>query len=113
MRNLIGTLILLLSTSANAVSLQWDASAGAEGYKLYCGVVPIAVTPTAIDIGNVTTYDISALVSVGIQSECWVTAYAAGVPDSADSNHIRLTPPTTVQTIVVPGQPSSVTIQWQ
>ena len=37
MRNLIGTLILFFATNAHAVSLQWDASAGAEGYKLYCG----------------------------------------------------------------------------
>ena len=40
-------------------------------------------------------------------------AGAAGFPESADSNHIRFTPPAVAQTILVPGQPSSVTISWE
>ena len=114
MKTLGFVVILLLASAVSAApTLTWDPSAGAEGYKMYCGAVPVITTPTPIDVGSVTSYDIAALVSPGIQSECWVTAYAAGVSDSADSNHVRLTPPTAVQTIVVPGQPSSVTIQWQ
>ena len=92
--------------------LLWDPSDGAEGYKVYCDPTPIVDTPTPIPTVD-TSYDMTGAVTPGVQYECWVTAYAAGVPDSADSNHIRFTPPTTVQTIVVPGQPSSVTISWE
>ena len=105
--------ILFVSAVQAAPTLEWGASAGAEGYNVYCGPTPISTQPTAIDAGNNTTYDLDGSVTAGVQYECWVTAYAAAVGESADSNHIQFTPPVLAQTIVVPGQPSSVTIQWQ
>jgi len=109
----IAWLLLVLPFSALAVpTLQWDTSSGAEGYNVYCGPTPVG-SPAAVDAGNQTTHDLAGSVTPGVQYECWVTAYAAGFPESADSNHIQFTPPETVQTLVVPGQPSSVTISWQ
>ena len=109
------TIVVLMILSAGlfaAPSIQWDASAGAEGYNVYCGAVPPG-SPVPINAGDVLTYDLVAVVTPGTQYECWVTAYAAGLPESAESNHIQFTPPTMSQTITVPGQPSTVTISWQ
>ena len=105
--------ILMLSALAFAAPiLTWDGSAGAEGYNLYCAATPVVATPAAIDAGAGTSYDIAALVTPGVELECWVTAYAAGLPESADSNHIRLTPPSPVQTLVVPAAPNGFTLTW-
>ena len=113
MKYWLAVILLLFASIGSATPiLQWDASNGAEGYNVYCGETPV-VTSAATDAGNVTTYDIDTMVSAGVESECWVTAYAAGFAESADSNHIRFTPPAAVQTILVPGQPSSVTISWE
>ena len=98
--------------AAAAPTLTWIGSPGAEGYNLYCAATPVVATPAPIDAGAVTTYDIAALVSPGVELECWVTAYAAGLPESADSNHIRLTPPSPVQTLVVPTAPNGFTLSW-
>jgi hypothetical protein len=95
-----------------APTLQWDASAGAEGYNVYCSTLPVVV-PIPTDAGNALAYDLVAVVTPGTALECWATAYAAGFSESADSNHIQFTPPAVVQTIIVPGQPSSVTISWE
>ncbi len=108
------TVALALASIAAGAStvLQWDASDGAEGYNAYCGPTPVsAVAP--VDVGAEVTYDLIGVVSAGIQYECWVTAYAAGFPESGESNHIQFTLPTMVQTILVYGQPSSVTVSWQ
>lgn len=113
MKYIISLISFIVSSPIYAAPMVvWDASAGAEGYNVYCGETPVG-TPPAIDVGNVLAYDLAATVSAGIQYECWVTAYAAGFAESADSNHLQFTPPQTVQTIVVPGQPSSVTVSWQ
>ena len=108
----LAALLLVPSLAAAAPTLQWDASSGAEGYNVYCGEIPLT-TVTPVDVGNALTHDLSGSVSAGTQYECWVTAYAAGLGESADSNHVQFTPPNAVQTVVVPGQPSSVTISWQ
>lgn len=109
----ISVLLFLSSVPAGtAPFIQWDASAGAEGYNVYCGVTPV-VAPDAIPAGNVTTYDLAAIVAAGTQYECWVTATAAGYTESAHSNHIQFTPEAPIQTFVVPGQPASVSITWE
>jgi hypothetical protein len=96
-----------------APNLAWDGVVGAEGYYVYCEPTPIAGAPVQYDAGASTTIDLVGNVLNGTEYECWTTAYASGLPESADSNHIRFTPPAVVQTIVVPGQPNNVTIQWQ
>ena len=104
--------LAVLSASA-APTITWDASSGsAEGYRMHCGPTPITVAPVPVDVGAVLSYDIEAMTVIGVESECWVTAYAAAVPDSPDSNHIRITPPYT-NVITVLGQPSSVTVTWE
>ena len=114
---LIYCVIILASVTAWAASeaapvIQWDASSGAEGYNVYCSEIPL-VPPTPTDVGNVLTHDLGPTVVAGTIYECWITAYAAGFPESAESNHIQFTPPAVAETIVVPAPPSSVTISWE
>ena len=113
MKNLFLLIFLFPLAVFSAPTLQWDASTGAEGYNVYCGETPIT-TAAPVDVGNVTTYDLFGSVINGVEYECWVTAYSTtlGV-ESADSNHIQFAPPQIVQTLVVPGQPSSVTVSWE
>lgn len=103
---------LMFSSSHAAPFLHWGASPGAGGYNVYCGAVP-AVSVPAVDAGNVLTYDLAGTVVAGTEYECWVTAYAVGLPESPESNHIQFTPALVSQTFVVPGQPSQVLITWQ
>lgn len=105
-------LILFVSSSIYAAPiLEWDGVSGAEGYNVYCGETPVGVV-VPIDAGIPTSYDLVGSVSTGVQYECWVTAYTA-VAESAESNHIQLTPPNPVSTFVIPGQPVNVRILWE
>ena len=60
---LLALLCLLLSCNvSNAVILAWDANIEEDlaGYKLYRGYAP-GVYDTIIDVGNVTTYEVTGL----------------------------------------------------
>ena len=97
MKKLYLVLVLLFSlgmvTSAYAWELSWNASVRADGYTLhYCRVD----TPTdviAIDVANVTTYELDrTLFPQGVRFEFWVTAYNLG-GNSPQSDHLRWTYP--------------------
>lgn len=108
---IFAVLLLFCIPVMAAPTLTWDASAGAEGYRLYCGETPISdVQP--IDVGADELYDLAGTVTAGIEYECWVTAYAAGFPDSGHSNHLVFTPPTAPIVEIVPGPPPHVRITW-
>jgi hypothetical protein len=67
--------LITLALAARAVTLAWDASPGAIGYKLYYGTQPTNYI-TFIDVGNVLTNRITNLV-VGVRYYFAVTAYTA------------------------------------
>ena len=113
MRRLIGLAIFAVSTIAfGAPTLTWNPVAGAEGYNVYCGPTPIAADPVPVATVLVS-HDLVSVVTPGVEMECWVTATAAGFAESPASSHVVFTEPMPSQTIVVPGQPSSVTVTWQ
>lgn len=101
---------IALRVMAADVNLTWDTVDGADGYNVYCA--PVGDTPAADPVAAPPYTLVSP--PAGVSQECYVTATSStlGV-ESADSNHIQFTPPEVAQTIVVPGQPSNVTIQWQ
>jgi len=113
MKRLVLAALLLVPAAVFAdVVLEWDTVEGANGYNVYCattGATPTAVATTA------SPYTLTGL-TTGTSYDCYVTATATlstGPVESGPSNTIRFTPATPAQTIVVPGQPSSVTISWQ
>jgi len=111
-RLLLAFLLLAPAVVLADVSLDWGTVDGASGYNVYCdetGNTPTAVATMA------PPYTLTGL-TAGTSYDCYVTATATlstGPVESGPSNTIRFTPATTTQTIVVPGQPSSVTISWQ
>lgn len=115
--NMLTAVLLFLVTSVvtAAPTVVWDASAGADGYKIYVEPTPVAGSPTMTDVGNVLVFDLGPQVQIGTEYEIWVTAYATdpAIPDSADSNHIRLTPPAAPQVVTIPSPPSTIQIQFQ
>jgi hypothetical protein len=112
MKTLIALILSVLSFSALATTLTWGPSSGAEGYKVYIEPTPVSGAPVVTDVGNVTTYTIAPALAVGTQYEVWVTAYAAGLPDSPESNHIQWTEPAPIQTITYPNPPTSVILNF-
>ena len=98
-------------------SLQWKASTGAEGYKVYCGPTPIGEQPAPVAVID-TTHDLAGVVTIGTEYECWVRATTTAtvngkpIPDSAESNHVVFTAPGPVQVITYPTAPSSILLQW-
>ena len=111
---LIAIMVALCAPAIAAdIQITWDAVGGADGYNVFCA--PVADTPIAVPVAA-TTYTLTNP-PTGVTQECYVRATGTdplGSPiESADSNHIQFTPPAVAQTIVVPGQPSNVTIQWQ
>jgi Fibronectin type III domain len=113
MKRLLFAALLLAPAAVLAdVSLSWGPSDGATGYNVYCAVTGNTATPTAV---TAPPYVLTGL-TAGTSYDCYVTATATlstGPTESGPSNTIRFTPAATAQTIVIPTQPSSVTISWQ
>lgn len=84
--------LLLLACSALAraelVTLSWDASAGADGYRVYCGASTGTYDPTPLYEGAAT----SAQINITQERYCAVTAYN-GSGESTYSNEIRILGP--------------------
>jgi hypothetical protein len=74
---------------AQALTLAWDASPGARGYKLYYGIVSTAYT-SVVDVGNVTTNVVPGLTPGAIYFFA-VTAYNASRLESSLSTEISVT----------------------
>jgi len=100
-------LSLVAGAAAGAVNVTWDEVPAAEGYRVYCEPTPLSGGPYTADFDVVAPpVDIESATPVGVQHECWVTAYDM-TGESADSNHIRLTNPGPFQVIEMltpPGQ---------
>ena len=90
----------------------WDASVGAEGYRMYCGPTPIATAPVPIDVGTPTTLDMAGTLTIGTEYECWVTAYA-GEMESADSNHLKVVAEEPWITVVAPRSVKGFRVTWE
>lgn len=105
-------LALAVFSAGAAPILTWDASAGAEGYRLYCGPTPIVAVPVPIDAAAETTIDMVGTLDIGTQYECWVTAYA-DAQESGHSNHLVFTSEPPPVTVTIPGVPKSFTIRFE
>jgi hypothetical protein len=91
------------AASADTLTLTWDANADAvAGYYVYVGSSPGSYSQR-IDVGNVTQYDVAAVVG---QRYCFaVSAYAAGHSEGQRSNEVCTTDGTnnTAPTLSNPG----------
>ena len=60
--------ILLLASLANAadVSMRWDASANATGYKIYKSEDQGQTWDSGLDVGNVTSYTYIGVIETGL-----------------------------------------------
>ena len=107
-------LLVMVDSVRAAPTLLWEASEGAQGYKLYLAPTANPQSVVTLDVGNVTTKDLAGQVAVGTQYEAWVTAYStlANPYESGQSNHIRFTVDAAPQIITVPAAPTSLTIQF-
>lgn len=98
MKKILSALVLILfvgvaSAQVNEVGISWAASAGATGYKLYCGTQTGVYNAPGypLDVGNVTAVDPISFQAEGIPFFCVVTAYnAAG--ESGYSNEVTSFP---------------------
>ncbi len=79
----------LVSTPAfaDSITLAWDGSSGAAGYKLYYGITPGPPYSASVDIGNVTTYLLSGLDSNTLYYFA-VTAYSSSGEETTFSNEV-------------------------
>lgn len=106
-----GLFLLAASPSAESatatVKLVWD-HAGAEGYKLYMAEEGAAATKAWQ--GTEKTASVSA--TVGKTYRFYVTAYN-GALESAPSDILQYTVPEPQQTIIVPGKPTAIRIEFQ
>lgn len=108
---LVAIFLVSLAMAANAatttVKLAWDHD-GAEGYKLYMAEDGAAATKAWQ--GPEKTTSVSA--TVGKTYKFHVTAYN-GELESAPSDILQYTVPEPQQTIIVPGKPSALHIEFQ
>jgi hypothetical protein len=104
-------LVLLAAPAMAAINVTWDIVEAATGYKVYCEATPIGAGPYVADFTvQAPPVDIEAAAPVNVQTECWITAYAAAA-ESADSNHIVFTNPGPFQVIQMLTPPSTVNFQ--
>jgi hypothetical protein len=78
--------------TSSTVTLRWDKSLdrGVKGYRLHYRTTSSRNYANVVDVGNVTTYTLSNLVS-GKTYYCVVTAYNAAGRESPHSNEITFT----------------------
>lgn len=112
MKALICSALMMTAIPAVAeINVTWDTVPAADGYKMYCEPTPVGAGPYTADFTvPAPPVDIEAAALVGVQTECWVTAYNAD-SESADSNHLRLTNPGPFQVIETLTPPGSVSFE--
>lgn len=99
MKRLFIALVLLVCTvsfvNAESITLAWDANTESDldGYKLYYGT-STGNYLTPIDVGNVTTYELSGL-DTGVTYYIALTAYDTVNNESEKSDEISASPPDT------------------
>ena len=78
--------------TSTTVTLSWDKSPSraVKGYRLRCGLNPGRSYSRIVDVGKVTTYQISNLIP-GKTYYCVVTAYDTAGRESPVSNQISFT----------------------
>lgn len=99
------TLILWLPATplwASSVTLAWDASSGAEGYRIYYGQAS-RTYHTVTDVGQVTTASIAGLTEG--EQYCFACTAYKGDAESAQSNEVQ-----TVVGALVPGDTTPPTV---
>ena len=103
--------ILAIAFTANAWTLNQDASTGADGYSFYWKALD-AADYTEIDVGMELVYDLGILNLVeGTRYEFFVTARSNG-SESDESDHIRWTMPSPPLIIEMPKAPQQVIINF-
>lgn len=109
--------LLFLAIAPAAYSgwqVTWNTVDGATSYPIYCEATPTGTGPfTAIGAPVAPPFDVSAAkpMVANTQYECWVRAAASGV-ESSDSNHLVVTEPGPVQTITLPGAPTTIQLEY-
>jgi hypothetical protein len=111
MKKLATIVPALLFASAAAfgeIPVTWDEVLGATGYRIYCETRPLSGGPYTPDFDvPLPPVDIESAAPVGVQTECWVTAYDA-TQESAESNHIVFTNPGPLQVIEMLTPPAQI-----
>ena len=103
---LLGLALAAIAYSAS-VRLAWDHD-GAEGYRLYLAEFGQPI----IQVWQGPEKTTSIQLAEGVQYWCAVTAYN-GTLESAQSDILQFIVPTTQGTIIVPGRPSAIRIEFQ
>ena len=103
--------ILAIAVTANAWTLNWSASTGAEGYNFFWKPL-IATEATKIDVGPALIYDFEPLNLIpGTRYEFWVTAYNNG-GESDMSDVWRWTMPSPPVIVEIPEAPKQLIINF-
>jgi len=95
-RGALAAVAIVFSVTAQAVTLGWDPSTGAAGYKLYYGTTSSNYT-SVVDAGNSTSNRVTGL-QVGTKYYFAVSAYTPS-GESALSSEISFTPTNTAPVI--------------
>lgn len=104
---LLFCLLLVTIAYSASVKLAWDHD-GAEGYRLYLAEMGQPI----IQVWQGPEKTTSIQLAEGVQYWCAVTAYNGAI-ESEQSDILQFTVPGEQHTIIVPGRPSAIRIEFQ
>ena len=77
----------ILNWSAPTTNTDGTPVTDLAGYRVYCGTVT-GIYPTVMDVGNITSYKVSDILTADKTYYCAITAYDFNGNESAYSNEV-------------------------